>query len=503
MLKRNIVYSALGQAIILLLGLLSTKFIFKELGAEILGIINFSLIISSLLISLMDLGISPVVTREIAAHRFQDLQYIKDIVGTASFLAWGGVAIAGLGVIILAPIFTTHWLQLEDMSNVDVVLALQIITISLLLGIPRSMYGAIVAGYERIDLVSVANVLTTGLQQAGLILIIGFGGELFNVAIWYGFSSICGVFIFATAVLKLGDTVDLWPKFNLNIIYRNYRYSFLLCSNSTANYFVTQIDKWMISKWLSVSTLGFYGFAFSLSSKGSILPNSIVSAAFPALSASVANRKKSEWVEQYQKLQDLCCYLSVPVFAAMAMLGIVVTGFVFNDEIVRMLWLPLLILSIGQLMSSMLYVPAWLTFAMKKPELSLKTNLLAVIIVVPPIFYLIYNYGLLGAAFSPALYCLWQFAYFIPRIYKECLQSSPLDWYLRSGGMSAMGCLIFGISWAGAWSMGEGLAVKGLLAAFTIGTMAFLLAGWFFLGSNLRQVLLNFMSDPVSVFNKK
>ena len=100
MLKRNIVYSALGQAIILLLGLLSTKFIFKELGAEILGIINFSLIISSLLISLMDLGISPVVTREIAAHRFQDLQYIKDIVGTASFLAWGGVAIAGLGVIL-------------------------------------------------------------------------------------------------------------------------------------------------------------------------------------------------------------------------------------------------------------------------------------------------------------------------------------------------------------------------------------------------------------------
>lgn len=88
MLRRNIIFGFLGQAGLLFLSLISTRLIFKELGADVLGIINFAVIGTAFLILFADMGIAPTITREVAAHRKEDIDYARNLIGSMSMLAW-------------------------------------------------------------------------------------------------------------------------------------------------------------------------------------------------------------------------------------------------------------------------------------------------------------------------------------------------------------------------------------------------------------------------------
>lgn len=86
-LKRNILSNMSGQAVLMVLSLVSTHLVFHKLGADVLGVIYFSVTVTFVLITLSDMGLSPTVTREIAAHRLSDRRYVSDLVGSSAALA--------------------------------------------------------------------------------------------------------------------------------------------------------------------------------------------------------------------------------------------------------------------------------------------------------------------------------------------------------------------------------------------------------------------------------
>lgn len=493
MIKRNIVFGIFSQGLLLLLSLIATRFVFRELGAEALGIISFSIMLTFLFIALSDIGMSLLITREVAAHRIRDRHYVEELVRSAATVSWFAFFVFSALIIVLIPWLIDRWLQIEVTDRASATLALQIISVALLLAIPRAIYGAVVAGHERVDLWNVANLWAVAVQQIGLIVVLTAGGGLFHVAVWFGVSAVLGLPPFLYLVGRLGGFRFLLPVWRAGALLRNLSFGWHLFANSLSGFLVTQADKWMISKFLPVSLLGYYGFAQGLVSKGGIVPGAIANAAFPALSAGITTLVDSAWCAQYRKLQDLTCYVCFPVAAATAMLGIVVTRFVFNAEVAELVWLPLLLLSIGQYLLSQLSVPYWLAIAAKRPDISLRTNLWALLLVVPTTIVLVYRYGLIGAAVAPALYAVWQLLYFVPRFCFQCLGMRASLWYLQAGYYFAIGLAAYGLPWLGAWMLGEGLSFTGLVVAYILGTFVFLLAGWFRTGPDLRASLLHSM----------
>lgn len=491
MIKRNIVFGIFSQGLLLLLSLIATRFVFRELGAEVLGIISFSVTLTFLFIALSDMGMSLLITREVAAHRNRDPHYVEGLVRSVAAVSWLAFLVSGALVVALAPWLVDRWLQIEVTDRASATLALQMISVALLLAIPRAVYGAVVAGYERVDLWNVANLWAVAVQQLGLILVLAAGGGLFHVAVWFGVSAALGLPPFLYLVCRLGGIRLLFPVWRIDALLRNLRFASHLFANSLSGFLVTQVDKWAISKFLSLSLLGYYSFAQGLVSKGGIVPGVIANAAFPALSSGVTTLPDSAWRTQYRKLQDFTCYVYFPVAAAAAMLGIVVTRFVFNAEVVELVWLSLLLLSIGQYLLGLLSVPYWLAIALKRPDISLRANLWAFLFVIPATVLLAYYYGLIGAAVSSILYAVWQLLYFIPRFCSQCLGMRASLWYLQAGSYFAIGLAAYSLPWIGAWVLGEGLSLTGLVAAYALGTFVFLLAGWFRTGPDLRASLLH------------
>ena len=491
MIRRNIVFGLLGQGVLLLLSLIATRFVFHELGAEVLGIISFAVTLTFLFITLSDMGMSLLIGREVAAHRRRDMAYVRELVGAVVALSWAAFAVSVLLVVTLAPVLIDRWLQIEVIERASASLALQVISVALLLAIPRAVYGAVLSGFERVDLWNIANVLAMAMQQIGLILVLSMGGGLYQVAAWFAVSAILGLLPFLYFVQRLGGYTLLVPVWRFAAIVRNLRFAMHLFANSLTGFLVTQVDKWTISRLLPVSMLGYYSFAQGLVSKGGIVPGVIAHAAFPALSSSIATMSDGVWHTQYRKLQDFTCYVYFPVSAAVAMLGIVVTRIIFNAEVVKLVWLPLLLLSIGQYLLGLINVPYWLAIALKRPDISLRANLWAFVVVIPATVLLVYQYGLVGAALASILYAAWQFFYFIPRFCTECLEAPALEWYRQSGSFLAIGLAAYGLPWLGASLLGQGLSFPGLLGAYALGTIVFLLAGWFRVGPDLRSSLLH------------
>lgn len=492
-LKRNIAANMIGQGILMILSLVSTRLIFKGLGPDVLGVIYFSMTLTSFVITLSDMGVSHTITREIAANRHKDVGYVTALIGSTSVLAWSAYILFTLVLIIAAPLLVNQWLQIGNVES-STVLSFQIISASLLLAIPKTLYSSMISGYERLDLWNLINIITVGFQQIGLIALLGLGGSLYHVAMWYAVSGIAGLLIFAVVAGYLSDFRSLRFRYNWPVIKKNIRFSSYLFINSMAGYFLYQIDRWTVSRFLPVKMLGYYGVAQSLASKCGMVPGAVASAAFPALSTGVGNRERAEWIGQYNKLQDFCSYVIIPASSAVAMLGIVVMALVFNYEIVKAAWLPLLFLSIGQLVLGLQYVPYMLSIAMKKPELSLRANIRVLIIVIPLAVLLTINYGLAGAALTTGIASVIHMIFFIPRFSSKCLDNRARQWYYKTGLFIVIGGISYGLPWLALWMLGMGLNLYGLVAAYILGTVLFFISGWFVIGLELKQAISEYFS---------
>lgn len=487
-LKRNILSNIAGQAGLLVVSLVSTHLVFHRLGGDVLGVIYFAITVTFLFIILADTGLTHTLTREIAAHRDNDKGYVSALVGSAATISWSAFLVSCLAIALLSPWLIHEWLHIQEADKTDLVWAFTLISGALLLAIPRSVYGSIIAGYERLDWWNVANVVATGLQQIGMIAVLGSGGGLREVALWYVVSGLAGLIVFGLVAVRLMGASALRLGYSWPALRKNLRYGSHLFANSVISYVLYQIDKWMISKFLPASQLGFYGVAQGLASKGSMVPGAIAAAAFPALSSGVVNRARADWLSQYHKLQDFTCYLLIPVTAAVAMLGIVVMTLVLNREVAETAWLPLLILAVGQLVLSLQGIPYMLALAMKKPELSVRANIRALIVAAPSAVLLTSHFGLAGAALTTAIASSMHMLFFLPRFSAECLETTAWKWYRHSALLVLAGLLFYGVPWLTLWYLGLGLDAYALMAAYVVGSLAFLPVGWLLIGTELKDV---------------
>jgi O-antigen/teichoic acid export membrane protein len=110
-LSRNIVANLLGQVFVLLMAFVGTRFVFRGLGGDALGIIIFTLTLGNVLRSVLELGVCSTVVREIAAHRTDDPEYVVGVIGMASLLYWAGFAALTAGTWFAAPPIVHHWIR--------------------------------------------------------------------------------------------------------------------------------------------------------------------------------------------------------------------------------------------------------------------------------------------------------------------------------------------------------------------------------------------------------
>src|SRR5208337_5570495 len=174
-------YNLFGQGMLVILGFVAVKFIFKQLGQDALGIIYFTLTLNALLTVILSLGINETTVREVAASHEEDPAYIKHLLQTASFFYWGLYILAAVALYASAPWLVTKWINLDTLSPLTATLILRVLGIAALLALPRSFCTSILRGIQRMEFTNLIDVGASALQQFGTIGILFLGGGLIQV----------------------------------------------------------------------------------------------------------------------------------------------------------------------------------------------------------------------------------------------------------------------------------------------------------------------------------
>ncbi len=488
-LSKNIVYNFFGQGLLLLLGFVAVKYVFKQLGEDALGIIYFTLTMNSVLCTVLELGISTTTVREVSAHFNDEPEYIRDLIRTASLFYWGGFLLLAVVVYFGAPFLVEKWINLESMDTATATLVLQIMGISALVGLPRTLYMSLFRGLQRMEFNNIIDVAATALQQFGIILILVMGGALLHVVYWIAASFGICILFYVLAVQRFFSWRALVPAYCPSVVRRNIRYSSSMTSISLFSMVHLQADKLIVSKLLPIGLFGYYGFASSVISKSRFLTSAVSLAAFPSFSSLFKEGDRATMMSQYRKLHDFLCFGTVFVFAAIPFATLPLFGYLFNPEVAETLLLPVTFLTIGYYMNATLYVPYVFSLAVGKPGISARSNFYALFVVLPVTAALIYHFGLAGAGFSWVFYHLFAYSYAIPRICSQCLEIPAGQWYLHVFKILGLIGATYGIAWLFVASGGT-YSVPVLAVAYAAASLAFLVCSYLMIGGELRVTLL-------------
>lgn len=491
-LAKNIIYNLIGQGLLLILGFVAVKYVFKELGEDALGIIYFTLMMNGVLVAVLDMGICSTTVREVSAHFHDERGYIVDLIRTASLFYWGAYVLVAAAVYFGAPFLVEKWIKLETMNFGIATHVLRVLGIAVLVALPRSLYSSLFRGLQRMEFNNIIDVTTSALQQFGIILILTLGGGLLPVVYWLAVSFGLGMLCYLLVAGLFFPWRALVPGFSTSVVRRNFRYSSNMMSVSLLAMVHTQSDKVIVSKFLPIGALGYYGFAYSAVSKATLLTSAIAHAAFPSFSSLFRTRGQEGMMPQYRMLQDLLCFGTVPLFAVIPFAALPAFSFVFNAEVAKMLFIPVMFITLGFYMNGTLNVPYVFSLAVGKPEITVRSNLYALFIVLPATGVLIYLFGLAGAAFSWVCYHLFVYSYGVPRICYECLKIPVTQWYKHLLKVGILASSTYGVAWLVLESFGAHSMLNGAFA-YSGASILFLVGAYLMIGDELRETLLGYL----------
>jgi len=491
-LSKNIFYNLAGQGLLLILGFVAVRYVFTRLGADALGIIYFTITLSTVLVAVLEMGICSTTTREVAAHFNDDPSYIRDLIRTASLFYWGAYLLLGVGIYWGAPYLVERWINLKSMDASTATRMVQILGLGTLSVLPRSFYGSLLSGLQRMEFNNLINVSTSVLQQFGTIVILVLGGDLSDVVYWLTSSFGLSLLAYLLVSLSFFPFRSLMPGYSPTVVRRNFNYTSNMAAISVLAMVHAQADKVVVSKLLPIATFGFYAFASSVVSKLTLATGAISQAAFPSFSAVYNQHDNDSLLAQYHKLQDLLCFATLPVLSSIPFVAVPLFTYLLNPQAARILLLPVTLLCVGTYMNGTLHIPYVFSLAAGKPEITARLNFYALFVVIPVAVISVYYFGLAGAGVSWVFYHLFAYAYAIRRICSECLGISTAGWYRHVLKMAGLASVTYGAAWMIRAAMGTE-SILSLALAYAFASIAFLVGAYWMIGDELRKTFLRFL----------
>jgi O-antigen/teichoic acid export membrane protein len=332
------------------------------------------------------------------------------------------------------------------------------------------------------------DVVTSLAQQAGILIALLVTGNVYVVAGWISVNALLSVTAYVIAAGRAVGFRPLLPSFSMEAVRRNLGFTSHMMVISILSLVHIQASQVIVSKLLPIGEFGFYGLASSTVYRATFVTGAAAQAAFPSFSNLHAAADRYGLLQQYRKLHDLVIFGTLPLFTGICFAALPVFAYVFNPGVAQRLLLPTAFLAMGYWMNATLTMPYMLSIAMGKPQIAARTNVYALVVVLPVTALLITFFGLPGAGFSWVFYHLFAYAVMVPRICRECLETAPSGWYLHVLRVLGLGAATYGVAWL-VVSATATFTLPVLVLAYLLASAAFALGAYAMIGPDLRETI--------------
>jgi O-antigen/teichoic acid export membrane protein len=397
----NLVANGAGSVLTSLIQFAIIPVYIRLLGPEAFGLIGVQVTLQSLA-QLLDLGVSASVNRELARRTAlgEPAQRTRDMVRTLE-VAYAAIGLLIGGLVYLAAPLAERWLNHAQLSDAMVRRSIQAMALVLGAQWPLTFYQGALLGLQRHALFNSVRVGVTALTAVGsYVVLTRVSATPTALFLWQAFMAIAHVILLAAATWRRLPRGTAPSRVRRSAVTGLWRFAAGVAGVTATALFLSQIDRIVVSRLLSLEIFGYYMLAATVANA---LLYTFVSPAytsvFPRLSSLVALGNASVVRRAYRRAWGLMTVLAVPAASVLVVFAEPLLLAWTGNRVAAHAAAPLTMLLVsGMALNGLLLMPLSLQLAHGWPSIALRTNLLLCIIALPSVLFMTHAYGSMGAA---------------------------------------------------------------------------------------------------------
>lgn len=399
-LKRALLASYAGQVYVALIGIAMMPVYLRYLGAEAYGLIGFFAMLQVWL-QLLDLGLTPTLSRELSRFHAGVLDGSAAAILVRS-LEWlfGLLALICIGIAALASEWVAmHWLNPEGLAADEV--ATSVAIMGMIGGVRwlTGLYRSGLIGLEKQVWVNGASAVTATLKSVGVTLVLVYiSAAPVSFFIYQGGVAILELLLFRRMLYRYlsADGIGFLPQWSA--LRRVGRFASSMAFMAGIWVTITQIDKLILSHFLTLKDYGYFTLATVAASGITLLSVPLGQALQPRFTVLAAQHRETELIELYRTTSQFATALMASLAGIMALFAEpLIMAWTGNVEAAHQAAPILFWYALGNGIVGLLAMPFLLQYARGSLRLHVFGNLIFAVTWLPAMTYAATRAGAIGA----------------------------------------------------------------------------------------------------------
>lgn len=434
MIKRNLLANYVGQAWSAIMNFAFIPTYIKFLGIESYGLIGLFGILQAWL-TLLDMGMAPTVSREMARFKGGEHTsiYIRTLLRSIEVISFIVAFIIFLGVYFFSDWLASNWLHAKNMPTAVVSKAFSVMGFVTAIRFIEGIYRSAIIGLQKHLLLNFVNIVFSTCRGIGAVLILSFfSSSIYNFFLWQGLISLITVLVLLIATYKSIPTCIEKVRFSFLSLDSIKEYAGGIVGITFLSLILTQVDKILLTRMISLEDFGYYSLATTVSSILFPLIGPVIQTWFPKLAELYAAKNYELLVIKFHQGAQLVSVLLGSAAVILFFFSSYILNLWTQDPVLSQKSSFLLSMSsIACLLSGLNYIPYNIQLAYGWTSLTMKINIISIFIIVPVIYFLAKNYGAAGAISASIILTFTQLFIGTQFMFNKILISERLKWYLE------------------------------------------------------------------------
>jgi O-antigen/teichoic acid export membrane protein len=400
--KINALANFAGSIWIALLGLIFVPIYLRYIGIEGYGLIGiFNSILAFIL--LLDFGLSPTLNRELArlSVREENAQEMRDTKSTLEVFNWSSALFICLFFLLLAPLIAKYWIQPKELSVEIVTQAILIMGINVAIQFTINFYIGGLMGLQKQVLINVINLISGTVRFVGAFLVLAFFSATIQAfLLWQSVAALLQVILLAMTLKRSLPATGEKGRFRKDILQRLWGFAAGVTGITVVSLVLTQTDKIILSKMLSLEEFGYYMLAVTMSAMSiNVITSSVSHAVYPQFSKLVSTGDEDTLRGFYHHCSQIVSVILFPIISILSLYSYdVLLLWTRNETIAANTHLLLSVVVVGTGLNGLMWLPYFIQLAHGWTKLAFYINVGAIVILIPLMIFGIFRFGAIGGA---------------------------------------------------------------------------------------------------------
>jgi len=297
-ISKNVSIVIISQILTYVLAFFTVIYTARYLGAGGFGILSLALSIGAIFGVFVDMGLSTLLVRELARDKSKSGKYIIN-----SILMKILLSIITFGLVFL----TVQVIGYDPLES----LAIYLITIAVIITSFYNLLNAIFQAEERMEYLSIANIINGAVLFGGTIVGIYLGLNIIYFTMVYIFTSIVVLIYCSVVYFKefSGIPLEIDFAFWKPTIKEAWSFGIIFLSGMLYTY----VDSIMLSILKGTEAVGWYSAAYRLMYIALLLPNAINMAVYPVMSRLFNDSSSESLTMLYERYFKYMLIVGIPL----------------------------------------------------------------------------------------------------------------------------------------------------------------------------------------------